>query len=160
MYYLLELYMEGLYMKHIIISGKRDVPVLFLMQNTLHDFGILLFFIFASAFFQYAEGMWEDWYTYVVAFNLLLIFWIIRKSLQGELRLYNSIFDAISQADPIDESSFEDRAERLKKAISAYSGIRNEQRKKGLAGRMRNGETICYLLIILSVLEMLALRFM
>lgn len=147
-------------MKHIIISGKRDVPVLYLIQNTLQDFGILLFFIFASAFFQYAEGMWEDWYAYVVGFNLLLIFWMMRKGLQIEIRLYNSIFDAISQAEPIDESSFEDRTERLKKAISAYTGLRNEQRKNGRAGRMRSGETICYLLIILSVIEMLALRFM
>jgi hypothetical protein len=147
-------------MKHIMFSGKRDVPFFLLLQQAAHGYQLFTAFILASAFYYYAEGIWQDWYRWVLAVNLLLIGCMLYHTFKEEKHLYDTIYDAICHQTHINEASLSERMERMKTVLQAYLGLRKKQRQHlDECWSIRLADTICYVLIIISIMQMLVKRF-
>jgi hypothetical protein len=147
-------------MRHIVFSGKRDVPFFVLLRQAAQGYRLFTAFILATAFYYYAEGIWQDWYRWVLAVNMVLIGGMLYRTFKEEKHLYDSIYDAVCHQTHINEASLSERMDRMKTVLQAYLGLRRKQRQH-LAGcwSIRLADTICYVLIIISTLQMIAKRF-
>lgn len=147
-------------MRHIVFSSMRDVPFFLLFRQAFYDYRLLTLFVVGSALFHYVEGQWQGWHTFILSLSLALIAYMLVRSFGAERRLYNSIFDAVAKKNRGEMISIEERIERFKMCIATYENLRGEQRRHAMERwPARIGDTLCSLLVIASVVQMLMLRF-
>ena len=115
--------------RFIIISGNRDLPILTILNEAFHDLKLITFFIIATSFYRYTQGLWEDWYFTILFINLLAVAYLFQRNVLIEKRLYSTIFDAVAREHPVDEESMEERIERLNSVLATYQALRHRQRQ-------------------------------
>lgn len=143
-------------LKGFIVSRERDVPVFLLLSNAMYDMKLLLAFVVVSGFCHYLDGEWTSGNTVLLCVNLVLIWYMTRRSYRMERNLYNSLYDSIARQTNLKAIPLQERGETLSTIINAYEGLRQDQRKASQENRLvRIVDMVFYLLIIFYTAQMI-----